>query len=276
MIKRKYILLLVLFAMLFSISLDLYSQGQIETMRDPDNYNENTFGLKVSSNGIGFDYRFSERINYRLRRSFEIDYNTIKSPKEIKVVNPYFDVYSLRRFVFGKTYFVNNLNISYGLNRMIFEKRDKNSISIHLHGSLGVSLAISKPIYYEIVDSIKVINDQLVGYTSFRQVDVHMQNNPTDIVSRAPFKYGLNELKLHPGINVRAGVAFDFSNEHLRTSLLETGLAYNYYIVPFEVMAGKKHPFLFSIYISYRFGIKYDANINREARRWEKKQQRLN
>lgn len=277
MLSNKYILLLLIFFVLsFTFCRELKAQGQIETTRLPDNYNENTYGFKLNSTGFGFDYRFSQRITHRLRNFYEVEYNIIRSPKEVKVINPYFDVFSLRRFVFGKTHNINNLKFGMGLDRMLFEKRDKNSISIHLVGSVGGAIAISKPIYYEIVDSVKIINNARIPYTSFRQVDVHMQNNPTDILSRAPFKYGLDQIGIHPGAYIKLGVAFDFSTEALKTNVLETGITYDYYFIPFEIMAGKSHSALLSIYLAYRFGSKYDANLNREARRWERQQRRNN
>lgn len=269
----KNILLLLFFCIIsYACIPTLNAQGQIETTRLPDNYNENTFGFKVKSDGFGFDYRFSQRVTHRLRYFYEAEYNILRHSKEVKVINPYFDVFSLRRFVFGKTHNVHNLKVGAGFDRMIFEKRDKNSISIHLFGSIGGSLAISKPIYYEIVDSVQTINNSYIPYTSYRKVDVHMQNNPTDILSRAPFKYGLDEIKFHPGIYLKFGVAYDFSTEPLKTNVLETGICLDYYFVPFEIMAGKSHSSIISIYIAYRFGTKYDANIHRDARRWERKQ----
>jgi len=267
---RIYLILILLF-----FSSILYSQGEIETEREPDNYNENTFGIVVSSTGIGIDYKFSSRINHRQRLFFETEYNIINSPKEIKVVNPFpfFSSYSLRRFVFGKTFFVNNIKVGIGTNRMLFEKRDKNSISIHVFASAGGVLAISKPIYYEVVDSIDYLPDnRIIPYTSIRKVDIHMQNNPTDIASRAPFINGLDELKFHPGIYLKAGLTFDFSKEALKTNQIETGLKYDLYFIPFEIIASETYFDLFSLYFSYRFGSKYNANINREARRWERKQ----
>lgn len=267
---RKILLLLFLFYILFFVgNSSVTAQGEIEKRRLPDNYNENTVGIKISSNGYGLDYRFSQRVTHRLRRFYEAEYNIVNSSKEIKVVNPYpfSESLSLRRFVFGKTHYVNNLKLAVGMDRMIFEKRDKNSISIHLIGSVGGSLGISKPIYYEIIDSVRTVNNTPIPYTSYRTVDVQMQNNPTDIVGRAPFKYGLDEIRLHPGITAKAAVAFDFSREPLNTTVLEIGSAFDYYFVPFEIMAGKSNYYLLSLYISYRFGRKYDANLNREARR---------
>ncbi len=271
---NKILLLLLLFIGSSFLGMRSFGQGEIEKRRLPDNYNENTYGVKLNSTGYGLDYRFSQRVTHRLRRYYEVEYNIINSTKEVKVVNPRSDPYSLRRFVFGKTHFVNNIKLGMGFDRMFFEKRDKNSISVHLFASAGGALAISKPIYYEIVDSVDNIDNMIIYHTSYRQVNVDMQHNSTDILSRAPFIYGLDEMILHPGIFVKGGIAFDFSREPLKTNVLEVGASFDYYFKPFEIMAGHQHSSLFSLYISYRFGRKYDATLHREARRWERQQMR--
>jgi len=271
MILLNKILLLQIF-ILFPIL--IFSQGELEVSREPDKYNLNSIGFKLNSNGSGAYYSFSTRINYRLRRFVEAEYNYMKSPKEIKVINPYFESISVKKFVFGKTYTVHNLKAGYGYNKMIFDKRDKNSVSIHLKGSGGIVLAVSKPIYYEIVDSLKLINGYFVPYTSFYRIDINIQNNPTDIVGKAPFNLGLNEIKLHPGFYLKTGMSFDFSQDIMKSKVLETGVIFDYYLKPIEIIAGQVNSAFLYLYICYNFGKKYDAVLNREYRKDQRKKSR--
>lgn len=268
----KYLLLHIIF--LFLAGINLFAQGELETSREPDKYFLNSFGFKINSNGYGAYYSYSTRINYRNRRFIEAEYNYMKSPKEIKVINPYFGNIYTNKFVFGKTNNVHNIKVGYGLNRMIFEKRDKNSISIHLCFSAGAILAISKPIYYEIVDSVKIFNNQIIPFTSFYKIDINIQNNPTDIVGKAPFTMGFNELKVHPGLYAKFGLSFDFSQDVMKTKVLETGAIIDTYFVPIEIMAGIKNNNFLYLYLSYSFGQKYDARLNRDFRRDQRKQNR--
>ncbi|HNQ67394.1 MAG TPA: hypothetical protein PKN32_03375 [Bacteroidales bacterium] len=269
MIFLKKILLLQICFILFPIY--IFSQGELEITREPDKYNLNSIGFKLNSNGSGAYYSFSTRINYRLRRFFEAEYNYMKSPKEIKVVNPYFESITVKKFVFGKTYTVHNIKAGYGYNKMIFDKRDRNSVSIHLKGGGGVILAVSKPIYYEIVDSLKLINGYFIPYTSYYRIDINIQNNPTDIVGKAPFNLGLNEMKVHPGIYLKMGMSFDFSQDIMKSKVLETGVIYDYYLNPIEIIAGQVNSNFLYLYISYHFGKKYDAVLNREFRKDQRK-----
>lgn len=244
-----------------------FAQGELQTEREPDKYNLNSYGIKINSNGYGLYYNFSHRINYRLRNFIESEYNYQKHPKEIKVINGYLDAYSVRKFVFGKTHTVHNIKVGYGYNKMIYEKRDKNSVSIHLIGSAGIIMAISKPIYYEIVDSIKYSNNYPIPMTSFHKIDINFQNNPSDILGKAPFSYGFNELKFHPGLYAKAGLQFDFSQNVMQTQVLETGVILDSYLIPVEIMAGQESHIYVSLYIAYHFGKKYDYTLNREYRK---------
>ncbi|MDD2387713.1 MAG: hypothetical protein PHP52_13130 [Bacteroidales bacterium] len=265
MFYKYKIILSLLFTLCFS---NIFAQGELQTDREPDNYNLNLYGIKINSNGYGLYYNFSHRINYRLRNFIESEYNYQKHPKEIKVINPYFDPNSIRKFVFGKTHTVHNIKVGYGYNKMIYEKRDKNSISIHLNGSIGIILGVSKPIYYEIVDSVKYnINGIPIPFTSDYKIDINFQNNPTDIIGKAAFSYGLNELKFHPGLYAKLGLQFDFSQNVMKTQILETGVIFDSFLIPIEIMSGQESMVYLNLYIAYHFGKKYDANLNREYRK---------
>lgn len=267
----KVLLLHILFLLILSTS--VYAQGEFDTEREPDKYLMSSYGLKINSNGAGLYYNYSSRINYRNRRFFEAEFNYIKSPKEVKFTNTTFSYTS--RYVYGKTFSFNNLKFGVGLNRMIFEKRDKKSISIHLSLSGGGIIGISKPIYYEVIDSVVPIDTtRAVFYTSYHKFDAPMQSSPLDIVGKAPFIMGLSEIKLNPGIYVKFGLHFDFSRDVMKSSVIETGVIFDTYLFPVEIMANQTNSNFLYLYISYHFGQKYDARLNREYRKDLKKEER--
>ncbi|MDL2262085.1 hypothetical protein LJC11_01110 [Bacteroidales bacterium OttesenSCG-928-I21] len=227
----------------------------------------NSFGIKLNSNGFGGYYAFSSRINHRLRRFLEAEYNFVKDQKETKVVNSQFQSINNRSFIYGKLISTHNLKVGYGYNRMIFEKRDKNSISIHLLGSIGASLAIGKPIYYEYFN----ISDTTLSYNKF---DLDKSSNNDFIIGKAPIKYGLNELKFYPAAYAKFGINFDFSKDVMLSNALEVGVVLDGYFKEIEIMAGNKKRFILSMYVMYHFGKKYDATLNREFRKSQRKNER--
>jgi hypothetical protein len=268
------VLLLHIFFVTF-LSAGLFAQGEFSTEREPDKYNMHSYGIKLNSNGAGLYYNYSTRINYRNRRFFESEFNYVKSPKEVKFTNTTFTYPS--RYVYGKTFSFTNLKFGYGINRMIFEKRDKKSLSIHLSLSGGGILGISKPIYYEVIDSIVPIsNDKAKFYTSFSKFDPALQSSPLDIVGKAPFILGISEIKLHPGFYAKFGLHFDFSRDVMKSRVLETGVIFDTYLIPVEIMANQTTTNFLYLYISYHFGEKFDARLNREYRKGLRKEERKN
>ena len=56
---------------------------------------------------------------------------------------------------------------------------------------------------------------------------------------------------------------------------METGVIYDYYLKPIEIIAGQINSGFLYLYISYHFGKKYDAVLNREYRKDVRKNSRL-
>jgi hypothetical protein len=156
---------------------------------------------------------------------------------------------------------------------MIFEKRDKGSISLHLFLSTGLTLGIAKPIYYEIVDSTEIVADIQYFFTSIQKLDIE-KHSPSDVINKSRFFDGFSEISLIPGAFFKAGMAFDFSRNVMKTNVIEVGASLHAFITPVEIMASNSRYLFGSIFLSYRFGVKYNANINRDARKWARKENR--
>jgi hypothetical protein len=247
----------------------VYSQGEFETAREPYNYNMNSFGIKLNSNGFGGYYNFSKRINHRNRRFIEAEYNFVKDLKETKVVNSQFQFLNNRNFIYGKLISTHNFKFGYGYDRMIFEKRDKGSVSIHLLGAVGGSLSIGKPIYYEHYN----LTDSIITYNKF---DLYDPSANQFIIGKGPVKLGFDELELYPAAYAKFGIAFDFSKDVMLSNALEAGVVLDIYIKEIEIMAGNKRRLIPTLYVMYKFGQKYDATLNREFRRELRKNERKN
>jgi hypothetical protein len=257
-------LIILLVCVLCFDAFSVKAQGELAEERGLDNYNENSFGLNLNSSGWGMNYRFSKRINFRNRYFFAVDYNFVKDPKEIKVINPYFE--SQKKFVYGKLNSFHAIRFGLGWQRMIFEKRDKGSISINYLISVGPVIGLVKPIYYEIVDSTETIGNIQYFYASEQKLDIDL-HSASDIINRSAFYKGISEIGIAPGLFIKTGVAFDFSKDVLKTNVIEIGISLDTYLRPIEIMANNSKQIFGTIYLEYRFGVKYNANLNREARR---------
>ena len=265
--------IIVLLFFVVSLSSLANAQGEFAEDREASNYNVNQFGAKINTNGFGFMYTFAQRVNYRLRRNYEVEYDYVKNLKEVKVINTYFSSYfnNIKRFVFGKVNSVHNIRLGYGYNWMIFDKRDKNSVSIHLQANAGFSFAFEKPIYYEMVDSVTVLNNQASYYYSSHKFEDYYSGKVYDIITKSSYSTGLNEIKIRPGNYIKLDLSFDFAKNAMTVSAIELGTILDLYYWPVTIMYDQPHNFMWSMYIAYQFGRKYNPNINRDYRREQRK-----
>ncbi|NCO55173.1 MAG: hypothetical protein COZ21_09740 [Bacteroidetes bacterium CG_4_10_14_3_um_filter_31_20] len=237
---------------LLTFSVKAFSQGELNNETRVVSGNEKSYALLINSNGWGLNYRYGKRITGFKKRLFDFDFSYIKHPKEIRIQNTYYD--NQKRFVFGKLNILFTLKASIGKQKEVYSKFDKGGIAIKYFYEGGFSLAILKPIYYEVVDQSNPnpnpntpnVIDKLFDY------NIH---SPADIYGRSSFFKGITETKFKPGLFVKAGLSFVYSNQYEKINALETGLIFDIYNKELPIMAtAQNQNYLISIFISYRFG----------------------
>ena len=276
MASIRKIIVLLFFAV--NLPLLIFAQGEFSDNRESSKYNLNQVGIKANTNGFGLVYTFAQRVTYRLRRNYEVEYDYVKSLKEVKMINTNATSYGCdaKKFVFGKDNSVHLLRLGYGYNWMIFEKRDKGSVSIHLQANAGFTFAFEKPMYYVMVDSAVLrTTSNGVKYVDYfksnHRFEDYYSSQVFDIVTRSPFSVGISETKLKPGNYLKLDVSFDFAQDAMSVSAVEVGTILDVYYWPVTIMYDQPHRFMWSIYIAYQFGRKYNPTLNRDYRRSQRK-----
>lgn len=238
--------------LLIIISLNAFSQGELNDEARIVSGNEKSYAVLLNSNGWGINYRRGKRLDGFRKRLLDFDFSYIKHPKEIKTQNPYFE--NQKRFVFGKLNSLVTLRTGIGIQKEIYSKFDKGGIAIKYFYEAGISLALLKPVYYQVVDSEKVSNNKRVLYLS-DQLFNHNIHQVSDIYSRSSFFKGINETKIKPGLFVKFGLSFVYSNLYEAINALETGVMVDVYASKIPIMATDKNdPYIISLFVSYRFG----------------------
>ncbi len=242
---KRVIFLLTFFLIIVT---EVFSQGEIDDQQRLFYRNESTWGGNLSSTGYGASYRYARRINFFNQRLYEVGFNVVRHPKEIRISNPYYP--GNRSFIFGKENFFFNLRGGIGFQRTKFKKLDKGGVAIRFLYSGGLSLGFYKPVYYEVYKQSS--NSTYIIVTEKFNPTLHA---PQDIVSRASFFKGFNELKLSPGLFARGGINFEFGKADPIISSLEVGATLDAYIKKIPIMASDDNRQIFpAIYISFRFG----------------------
>lgn len=237
---------------LFTFSLTAFSQGELNDEVRMVSGNEKSYAVLLNSNGWGLNYRRGKRLDGFRKRLLDFDIDYIKHPKEIKTQNPYFE--NQKRFVFGKLNSLITLRAGIGIQKEIYSKFDKGGIAIKYFYEAGLTLALLKPVYYQVVDSEKVSNNKRILYTS-DQIFNYNIHQVSDIYSRSSFFKGIDETKFKPGVFVKFGLSFVYSNLYEAINALETGVILDVYASKVPIMAtDKNYPYIISLFVSYRFG----------------------
>lgn len=211
-----------------------YAQGDIDTEKKVLYRNELTGFVGIQSYGLGFGMRYANHV-YRLKKTvYDIQWITIHHPKEIKLSTP------TGRMVYGKLNNAYALTLSIGTHNEKYSKLDKSSVAISFVYDGGIALGIEKPVYYYIKYPTVIERFNTSNHTKY---------------GKAPFAYGLDEIKLIPGIFVKSCVQFEFSKIDKDVRSLEFGMQLHAYIRKLQIMYSNENSWLYpTLFINYRFG----------------------
>jgi len=240
-------LVLLIFMLFFCSRTLLFGQGEINTQPQIFYRDEKSLGLLLNSNGFGAGFRYGKWLDDRNKKIWEADLVSLKNPKEIKY--PYLYYTNSRSFIYGKLNTVFVLRGMRGHQYEIFRKVDQGGISIKYFYSAGMSLALYKPIYYDVyvVDT---------GY--YLKLESHKFDpslHPSQYAGRSSFFKGFDELKALPGLSARLGISFDYSTKDALLHALEAGIVIDAFPKKIPIMATKRNNAVFlTLFVSYRFG----------------------
>ena len=243
------LLLVILFSFVCG---SILAQGEIDTQDKIFWRNERSGGAILNSDGMGVLYRELRQTKPADRYFFEAGLSLIKHPKEIKISTyPYL---SSGTFVFGKMNATWTLKAGVGYQHELFEKRDLGGVSISWFAGAGPAVTFAKPIYYQVI--------VLVGDNQYdieeRKFDLTI-HQPLDIIGRASFFKGFDELKLYPGAYIHSGFNFEFSKNDKLTHSVELGASLTLFNKPIPIMATDDNKQFFpALYVSYRLGMILD------------------
>ncbi len=252
LISRLFILLF-----LFSFSNKLWAQVEVKTNEDARFVYKKEWsgGATISNRGFGAIVRHAIITNNFKKIQFEAEIVKIKHPKEIKVINPYYD--NAKSYVYGKQNAFYPFRFGIGTQFLLFDKAPKDGVEISFTIMAGPSVGILKPIYLEILKDngnpyyLDVVSEKF-------DKDKH---NPSNIYGYSGFNKGLNEISTMLGGYVKTGFNFDWSAKDDKILMIETGAVIDFYGKDIPIMANFSNvtnkPAYISLYASVIFGKKY-------------------
>ncbi len=263
---RRALLLIFIFIISAAGSL---SFGQ--SIAEPDTLNDNILYLKEKagsaifhSAGWGLGYRFGRNMNYFNKKMFEIDIVEMKSPKEVKRVNPNFA--NSRRYVYGKLNNLYLMRFGYGAQKLLNDKPYWGGIEVRFFYYGGLDVGLAKPVYLLIANYTKV-GEQIFYDLTTEKYDpqVHFPYRvigPTrdvDIYGKAPITKGFGEIKPYPGMYAKLGFSFEYGTLNQSLRAIEVGAILDAFPKAVPLMAfNDPYHFFVNVYLSFSFGKRYN------------------
>ncbi|MEI6815000.1 MAG: hypothetical protein WCL14_00210 [Bacteroidota bacterium] len=209
-------------------------------------------GIFLHTEGFGFNYRKAKNITFNRRWIWEIDGETMTHPKEVSTTNQYIE--NAKSYVYGKLNNLYILHAGYGRQHILYGIENKGNVEIRLTYIGGLSLGIAKPVYLD------VLTDASQGTTgeATEKFDPLNPQHPENIIGKASFTYGFDELKLHPGLYGRCGLSFMDKTENNTVYVLETGFTFDAYMSKIPIMAlTDNNQFYLTFYLNFMIGKKW-------------------
>ena len=189
----------------------IYAQGN-----DYDYTSEAIWGInKNSASGLigGFIFRFSRSVKPNHYRTIGFELINVKHPAESRIVSR-----SGNYFIVGKENHLFTIRGQYGRDIVIFKKAPQQGVQITAIGAVGPSIGLEAPDYIEINQFVKEPYDPS-----------NPAHNVDNITGSGFIFQGLFESKVVIGLNIKAGMSFEFGTFKSNVSGFEIGMLLDAY-----------------------------------------------
>ena len=207
------------------------------------------FGIKLISDGYGlfFEKGFAKSVKKATLYQIEIsERKHQKEEKQISASNP------SSPYIYGKINFFYPVKLGVQKQFLLGNKSNKNGVSITANIGGGISLGLLRA--YEIEVDDNATNGR--KYIRYDSPDSLMFANPVSGNPSGPgLGRGWNHLKLTPGLYVKPALRFDYGRYNDLVSVIEVGVAAEFYAkkIP-QMISNKQKQFFFSAYFAVVFG----------------------
>ena len=255
---------IIVFLSVMNVFFAAYAQGEIDLQPRVFYRSEWSLAVMLNSNGFGANYRYGQRIDAANKRLFEVDITYIKDPKEKR---DYGQTHSGAKFVNGKKNLAFDFRFGYGRQHEKYRKHDLGGIAIRYFYNFGPSLALLKPIYYNVGDIVWLPTGypDLLPRSGPEKYNPKWEVNNVRIINRASILKGFEEISPIPGAFAKFGFNFDFSKQDRVVNAIEAGIIAEGFVKKLEIMdftdvnlesrkMAKNQQLFLTLFLNYRFG----------------------
>ena len=214
---------------------------------------EQHFGAGIHTSGFGLEFVRSVRPIGRKQINFKLDWVSMKHPKEVKVYHPFYE--SARGYYYGKMNGFSITRLGVGQTIPFSEKTDRGSVALSFHYAGGYAHGWLKPVYLEIIRQ-ETNSDRTYLSTERYDPAEHFVEN---IYGRASWLTGFDAIKFQPGAWIKSGIQVEYGRMEEKVSLLDMGVALDFFPSPVPIMASDLEKRLFlNLYMTLHVGNRWN------------------
>jgi hypothetical protein len=211
-------------------------------------YKHNIFGIKVATDGYGISFEKGKFKTPEKTLIYQFELNEKKSSKEKRLSAGDFSsvvAYKLNNFYEFKA--------AIGQQILIGGKGNKNGVAVTALYTGGLSLALLKPYYVNILDQNN--NQTQRTWPQILKLAQDSSANTYEITGASGFFAGWNHLSVKPGINAKGALRFDYGRFNETITAIEVGVTAEFYFSKIaQVYDVPYKQFFFNGYVTILFG----------------------
>ncbi len=219
---------------------------------------ERVFHIRAHSNGLSLGYSVGDIETYYKTRYYYFDIGSLKNPKEYSQNFRFFQTPGTgasRPFIFGKINRLYAMRAGIGHKRYFSERARRKSVIVGINYEYGFTIGALKPYYLKLKRSSDGGGINRVVEEKYSEENRDMFLDEADIYGGAEFRYGLDEIKLKPGIHGKFGANFSWGNQDNLVKAIEVGLMADLFLSKVPLMLTEENkPYFLNVYISLQFG----------------------
>lgn len=211
--------------------------------------NEASGKIYADTRGFGLLFRRGKHVTANTRSFFEVDVQTLKHPKEIKVTG---DAPDRKRFVYGKLNSAFLVRGAVGMQHVLFTKADLKAVEVRYSYSLGPTIAFLKPYYVQRTNLFG--NERSQKPVPFNEATFTQDS----VMGRGAFTDGLAETKIYPGLTAKFNLSFEYAPYTNLIRAIETGVSVDFFPKAIQIMArNPQENVLITFHVGFVFGRKW-------------------
>ncbi len=211
------------------------------------------FGFHASPNGYGLFFRSAVPTDRKFSRVLDFSISSVKHFREKQVLNQ--RMVNTSPYIYGKVNRLYAFRPMIGIQKMLADKQNRNSVGVNLIVIGGPTLGLLKPVYVD-TETFDPTSPGTVISSSVRY-NPELQRHDR-ITGYSSYGKGINETKMVPGVSLKSGVEFNWGYYSTEYKSIEVGILVDYFPSRPQVMHFLKNKIVYSsFYLSFAFGKNY-------------------